>query len=60
MSRGSIDQLRGYAYAISRVSNAPLKDIADPKILCDLLYLDRFPFVDEGRIASDNEQAANA
>src|SRR5262249_34417468 len=57
---GRIDQLRGDAYAVSGFADAAFEDITDAEFAADLLHVDPMAFVNEGRVAGDDEQPANA
>jgi hypothetical protein len=55
-----IDQLRGDAHLFTRLAHRALEHIAHAKLVPDRLHVHSLTFVDEGRIASDHEQPANA
>jgi hypothetical protein len=53
-----IAELRGDANAIAILSDTAFEHVTDPEFLADLLEMDAFAFVGEGRIASDDEKPA--
>src|SRR6516225_11588098 len=46
-----IDQLHVDLYLVAETPHAAFQDITDPKVLADLLHIDRFPFEAEGGAA---------
>src|SRR5262245_52161727 len=54
--RCGIDELRCYANTVRRLAHAAFKDIANAQVMADLLHIDSPAFVDERRIASDDEK----
>src|SRR5229473_5898414 len=53
---GGIDELSRDAHSVCRFANAAFQDIAHPKFLPDLLYVDGAPLVGEARVAGNDEQ----
>src|SRR5437899_10969873 len=60
MVRIGLDQLHRDAYPTARFAHAPFKDIADAQFLADLLDVDCFPLVGEGRSTGDDREGAPA
>src|SRR6516165_5569998 len=50
-----VDELRGDPNAIAGFTQAAFEDIADAKLVPDLLHINRAAFVGEGRVAGDHE-----
>jgi len=55
-----IDQLHVDLYLVAEAPHAAFQDITDPKVLADLLHIDRFPFEAEGGAAGDHEAVGDA
>src|SRR5258707_279096 len=57
---GSVDELTRDAHLVPDFAYAAFKHVTDPKLATDLLYVHGPAFVDEARIAGDDEQAGKA
>ena len=55
-----IDQLHVDLYLVAEAPHAAFQDITDPKVVADLLHIDRFPFEAEGGAAGDHEAVGDA
>src|SRR5690348_10902318 len=53
-----VNELRANANAIAVLAYTAFDHVADPEFFADLLEMDAFAFVCEGRIASDDEKPA--
>ena len=52
-----VDELDIDAHAVTAALNAALEDIADVQLAADLLQIDGFALVSEGRVAPDDERS---
>src|SRR4051794_12191437 len=57
IARRAIDQLRSDPHPAARLPDTTFEEVANSEFLADLLRLDHFTLVQEGRVTGDNEEA---